>query len=366
MLDDKLLNPFGIDPADELPHAAQDVANWTEYVYFMGYDDRAHQGISVHIGREPTDTDIWRGTLGIFLPDGESLLVAKYLGRDGSDRGPGAGPLQVRCVTPFRTWMLEFNGLVHRVPRNQIMTQTFRDAKAEVASFCLIFEGAGPMWDLEQAVQRAGNVQSLVLDEEVSEAKRDKLKTHHWEQICRVHGHMTVGGETTQISGGGIRDHSHGPRDYGPIIGSNWINAVFPSGKVVMAMGMNLVGRSINIGYIFRGDGSPLELIEIVEQPPIVTEQTDPRSMPADPLADSRTRQVRIVLKSRKGEEVITGELLHAMGTTYVSPNHELVGTDLEQVQGGSQLAECPTRFHWDRESGVGVRERIARVGALR
>lgn len=126
MLEDALLNPFGIDPVNELPHAAAPVANWTEYVYFFGYDDQALQGISVHVGREPTDTQIWRGTLGIFLPDADRLLVAKYVGRDGSDRGPGAGPLQVRCVTPMRTWMVEFNGLVHPISRNDVMTRCSR------------------------------------------------------------------------------------------------------------------------------------------------------------------------------------------------------------------------------------------------
>jgi hypothetical protein len=77
MLEDTLLNPFEIDPVNELPHVAAAVANWTEYVYFFGYDAKARQGISVHVGREPTDTRIWRGTLGIFLPDADQLLVAK-------------------------------------------------------------------------------------------------------------------------------------------------------------------------------------------------------------------------------------------------------------------------------------------------
>ena len=366
VIEDALLNPFDIDPIEELPHNPMSVPNWTEYVYLFGYDEEARQGISVHIGREPTDTEIWRGTLGIFLPDGEQLLVAKYLGRDGSDRGPGAGPLQVRCITPMRTWMVEFNGLVQPVARNDIMTKTLQDSKVEVAKFCLVFEAAGPLWDLEKGIQQGTNQPSLVLDEESSEAKRAQLKTHHWEQICRIHGKISFRGKTTSIAGGGVRDHSHGPRDYGPIVGTSWINATFPSGKAIMAMGMRLRDREINLGYIFRGDGSPLEVVELLEQPFSVALDTPPGSVPADPMTDEETKHFRFVLQSSQGREIVEGELLHAMGTTYVSPNHELVGTDLTEIEGGAQLAECPARFLWDGETGIGVRERIARVVALR
>jgi hypothetical protein len=69
VLADALLNAFGIDPVNASP-----VANWTEYVYFFGYDDQARKGISAHVGREPTDTRIWCGTLGIFLPDADRRL----------------------------------------------------------------------------------------------------------------------------------------------------------------------------------------------------------------------------------------------------------------------------------------------------
>lgn len=200
------------------------------------------------------------------------------------------------------------------------------DTKAELAKVCLIFEGAAPFWDLERGTAQGTGQPSLVLDEESSEAKRGQLKTAHWEQICRVHGEITFRGKTTRIRGGGVRDHSHGPRDYGPIVGSNWINAVFPSGKAIMAMGMRLVGREINLGYIFRNDGTPLEVVKLIEQPFSVAEDTLPRSLAADPPTDPASKHFRFVLQSKKGREVIEGEILHAMGTTYVSPNHEPSG----------------------------------------
>src|SRR4030095_1731069 len=107
----------------------------------------------------------------------------------------------------------EFNGLTTRVSRTSIMTEAFRDAPAELASFHLVFEGVGPFWDAEKG-NRAADQPGIVLDMEKSEEKRKHLETHHWEQIGTVTGNITVGGKSTRIVGGGVRDHSHRARDH--------------------------------------------------------------------------------------------------------------------------------------------------------
>jgi hypothetical protein len=127
-----------------------------------------------------------------------------------------------------------------------------------------------------------------------------------------------------------------------------------------------VTGFSFMVGYVYRGDGKPLEVVKVLEHPFLSNVDTPPRSVPADPLEAGAERKFRYVFQSSRGREVIEGELLHAMGTSYISPNHEYVGTDLSHVQGGSQLAECPARFIWDGEVGLGVRERIVRMAALR
>jgi hypothetical protein len=361
MLSDDIINPFEIDPRDELVHPAEPLENWTEYVYYFGYCLETGHGVSIHIGREPTDPDVWRGTLGIFLDDGD-LIVAKYHGRDGSDRGPGAGPLRVRCIEPFRTWVAEFDGLAHRVSRNSIMTETFTDDLAEMVKLNIVFTAVAPMWDLEKGAQ----LPSLVLVDGVEAVKNDPKRIHHFEQLGALKGEITYGGKTVQMAGGGVRDHSWGPRDYWPLVGSRWINAVFPSGKAIMLMLTRVTGFSFDIGYVYRGDGAPLEVVKVVEHPFVSDLDTPDRSVHADPLAEGAERNFRFVFEGKKGRETIEGEILHAMGTSYVSPNHELLGTDLSRIEGGSQLAECPARFSWDGETGVGVHERIVRMRALK
>src|SRR5450631_214271 len=119
-VDNALLNPFDVDPTEEYMHTPQRMPNWTEYCYFYGGDALTDFGVSIHIGRDCDDPTIFRGSMAIFLPDGE-MLVAMYRGRDVSKYGPGAGPLRVRCVEPMRVWMAEFDGLVHRVQRSLFM-----------------------------------------------------------------------------------------------------------------------------------------------------------------------------------------------------------------------------------------------------
>ncbi|MBC2778986.1 DUF7065 domain-containing protein [Parasphingopyxis marina] len=353
MIENKLLNPSNVDPVMELPHAAQDIPLWTEYCYFFGYDPEAQMGVSIHAGREPSDTSIWRATISIYLP-GENLLVAKYCGRDGHARGAGAGPLRVTCVEPMRLWTVEFDGLCQATTRSASTNAAHPDSPSELVKFFLTFEGAAPFWDMNALMQN------------------QSWASYHWEQICSIKGQLTVGGKTTNISAMGVRDHSSGPRDYGPLLSNFWVNALFPDGAALHGVNSRCEeeGTEIRMGYIFRNDGSPLENCELVELPHVCTLDTPAGSVARDPLTDPDVRKFRFVLNTKDGLEEVEGELLHTASTTYLSPNDELLGTDFTQLTKGqpkaSQLAESPARFTWRGQTGYGGVERIARLVALK
>jgi len=352
MIDKNLLNPFNTDPAMELPHTPQDMPLWTEYCYFHGHDPVVDTGISLHMGREPYDSQIWRATLAIYMPGGEDLLVVKTSGRNGHSRGGGTGPLKVACVEPFRLWTVEFDGSVQHTTRTKNMAAAHPDSISEPAKLFLRFEGAAPMWDLHQFMEG------------------QPWASGHWEQICRVTGEITYRGKTYSINGGGVRDHSHGPRDYGPVLSNFWTNMLFPSGAAIMAQTVRMEDVEIRNGYIFRNDGSPLEIIEVVEIPFIATLDTPPASVEKDPLVDDSIRNFTIVIKTKAGLEKIECELIHSVATTYISPNDELLGTDFTQLENGqprvTQLTESVCKFHWNGETGIGNRERIARISTLK
>jgi hypothetical protein len=361
-VDQRLLNPFEVDPSEEYMHAPQPVRNWTEYCYFYGGDESSDLGVSIHIGGDADDPQIFRGSMAIFLPDGE-MLTAQYRGRDGSRYGPGAGPLRVRCIEPLRLWMAEFDGLVHRMHRSTLMNDVFRDSPTEVASFRVVFEAASPLWDLD----RAGIARSLVLvTGAVAEHDRERARSHHWQQVGRSRGEITVQGKTHQIRGAAMRDHTYGPRDYAAINGSGWFNGVFPDGTSFMAMATRVGGNYIRGGFICRGGSTPLEIIELLQHPPIGNTDTPRGAYVADILQDDDWRAFRIRLGTRDGEETIEVETRHGIPTTYLSPAYEILGTDFSRTVGGSQMSECPARFRWRDMQGTGMIERIACIPHLR
>jgi hypothetical protein len=361
-MDPQLLNPFNVDPGEEYMHEPQAVANWTEYCYFYGGDAQSDYGVSIHIGRDCSDPEIFRGSMAIFLPNGE-MLTAMYRGRNGSKYGPGAGPLRIRCIEPFRLWLAEFDGLLHRVPRSQMMNDVFKDSPPEVASFRVLFEAASPVWDLD----KAGIARSMVLaTEDLSEAEKQSKRSHHWQQVGRSHGEITVGGKTIHLEGAAMRDHTYGPRDYAAIIGSAWFNGVFDDGMAFMAMATRVGANYIKGGFIFRNDGSPLEIIKLLQHAPIADADTAPGSFVADVLNDEGWKSFKLVFGTQRGEEVIEVETRHGIPTTYLSPAHEILGTDFSRSVGGSQMSECPARYRWRGKTGSGMIERIACIAHLR
>src|SRR5205085_1056116 len=114
-----------------------------------------------------------------------------------------------------------------------------------------------------------------------------------------------------------------------------------------------------------------LERVEMLQHPRLTDVDTPKGSLPPDPLEDPPWSNFSFTIKTSRGPQTISGELLHSAATTYLSPNDELLGTDFEIVSTpeqarASQLAESPTRYNWDGVKGLGVLERIARIDTFR
>jgi hypothetical protein len=350
VIPEALLNPFDADPSVELPFPFSDQALWTEYCYFFCYDPKTRIGLTLHAGREPADPTIWRATIIVYLP-GDELLTAKYTGRDGHSRGCGAGPLRVTCVAPMRLWSLDFDGAMQRAQRKQLMREPHRDSPGELAKFHLLFEGAAPFWDMHN-----------------NGMKTQSWGSQHYEQICTVRGEFMVAGNHFNFDGAGVRDHSEGPRDYAPVIGNFWLNAYFPdSGTAMMAQltRSENMGSEIRHGYIYRNDGSPLEVVKLKSMPFVNDIDTPVNSVAADPMEDSTVREFAFELDTKGGVERVECEIVQSGPTTYVSPSDELVGTDLT-IDRALQLTESATIVTWRGQSGIAVRERIVRCKTIK
>ncbi|MET0658330.1 MAG: hypothetical protein ABW110_09280 [Steroidobacteraceae bacterium] len=346
-LSDALINPDDNLPEQDLPFTPpRGIKGWTEHYAFFAYDADAAHGVFIHIGRVPDDPTIWRGTIQIFLP-GADMLVAKYFGRDGDQHSAGAGPLRVRCEQPFRRFVAEFDGMVQRTTRQAITAEVVKDTVSEWVKLRVVFDAAAPIHGKQ------------------AEKKNRADGSFHTEQIGRITGEMTVAGNKIALSGTGVRDHSSGVREYGKVISHQWIHGLFPSGLAFSVLmyrtTTNPEARAVNI---FRGDGSPLEYVELVEHSDYPDLDTAPGVFKADPLEDPHFRSGRLVLRTSKGPLSIQWQLVHTHAITYVDPCEELNGTDRSRPN-AVQMCDAPAIFTCNGERGAGLFERSARIAVL-
>lgn len=355
MIPAEISNPFNIDPRLEFPHPVQAVERWTEYCYFFAYDPAHDVGISIHIGRLAWDLSMWRGILYVFLPDGD-LLAHKYAGRDGHERGLGAGPFKASCIEPLQLWTLEFDGALQRTSYATLAREVMRDAPDEHVKFHIVMDAAAPLFSVDIVEGRGAHAH------------------HHHEQISRIRGELTCLGKRLQLEGVGARDHSSGPRDYSPLVGAFWAQLLFPSGKVVHVAVVSKKtsgqrqehelsgGRR---GYIYWGDGTPLEMIEVVSSPEVCQENTPAGSLSSNVMQDERLRRFELVLLTSRGVQRLFVERFRAVASTYIPASDEVAGTDLRR-QDAFQQSKTVMRAEWNGEVGYGMSDNLVGVKYLR
>jgi hypothetical protein len=342
------INPFGHSVESEFPHPIETAPNWTEHYFFQGYDFENEYGICIHMGRLVADPQIWRPTIQVYLPNQE-LLIAKLHGRNGHAFGPGASPLKISCIEPFRVWSVEFDGVGQRVKRTELMQSVVEDAPMEPIRFHILFEAAGPIYGRKADIPDGRSVGRF-----------------HSEQICHLRGHFQHEGKIILAKGYGVRDHSSGPRDYGPVLGDCWFQTQYENGDAIMVQIVRFEAAEVKSSYLYCAQTGKIEMLEIVEHPPVPDVNTPPGSVNRDPLQDPNFKTYRVVVKRPDGETLtIKGELNHAHAITYLSPMEELNGTSPDRMD-GLQMCECPTTL--ERSDGVrgwGLYERTFRIGAL-
>ena len=165
------------------------------------------------------------------------------------------------------------------------------------------------------------------------------------------------------LDGMGVRDHSSGPRDYGPVVADIWFHGLFPSGRIVQTQVVRFEQAEYQTAYVYRGDGTPHEMTELLEHPR-VNVAVNTAAQHGRGSSDGPRSHLPIFVDMKTGKEVIEAELLHSGVITYFAPVEEFLGTDLERP-GGIQMCEAPVRLRWNGEEGVGIRERVARTTTL-
>ena len=241
------------------------------------------------------------------------------IGSDGNPTVLGAGPLEFRCLEPFRVWTASFDGTAIQTSTADSMQGTSDSPRVDV-QFHFEATMAVPPW----------------ISGEVS-AEADVMGGARYEQLFRAVGVVRAGGDEQHFTGTGTRVRRQGTREMAGFWGHCMQSAVFPSGR-----GFGYIAYrprpdgsgSYNEGYVFTGDGG-LVPARVVHAPWL-----------SKPQAGGE--DVALVLESEIGTVEIGGETIWSVFSIAdrTSP-HALAGL----YQGGA-------RYTWDGEETCGAIER--------
>jgi len=262
------------------------------------------------------------------------------LDEDGRPTIIGSGPIEFRCVEPFRRWTMSFVG--------DALATTVADQAAGIAA-------SDRRVEVELQVEMTMVVPPWIQGEMGEEARRllengkegSFMGGKRYEQLFTASGHFRAGDDQYPFDGRGLRIHRQGVRDTTEFRGHCWQSAVFPNGKAFgyIAFPDDDDGTSsYREGYVF--DGARMHPAEVVEAPWMTSFEPHGGSVP-------------LVLKSELGEHRI-----EAVTTcTTAVPGSEQTAK-IEAMSGGQPIGrdlffhQGSARYTWDGEVAHGMIER--------
>jgi hypothetical protein len=279
------------------------------------------RGLQVNLGFPDGRTAIFRGA-----GEGRSPVDS-----DGVCRTLAAGGLEFRCVEPFRTLTLRFDG----------------EALDTTATALAKGDYSGPHVPLQVEVELTCAAPPWISGTLSEESKElfDKgfagaFISPRYEQLCTARGSVHFGGDDWAFEGTALRIHRQGTRDTGGFWGHCWPSALFPSGKGFGALAFpeRVDQPTYNEAFVF--DGERMIPALLVDAPWLRRLQPN-------------GEDVSLTLRTKEGDVHIEGE------------------TVLSACMPGG-LAEFPpalqqagVRYRWDGEETFGMMERSIPVEQL-
>jgi hypothetical protein len=246
-----------------------------------------------------------------------------------------AGALEFRCVEPFSTWEVTYEG-----PALDTSAPDLARGLSDGAPKCDIalrieFTMAAPPWVPGTLVQEAGTMMSSGIE--------GVMISDRYEQLVRTEVELRVGTDEYAFNGTGLRIRRQGVRNVEGFWGHCWQSALFPSGR-----GFGFLTfpprpdgvPSFNEGYLF--DGTDLIPATVVEAPWLTS---------LTPIGEDAS----CTLRTADGDVRIEGENILS---TYVAP-----GANAEFAPA---LHQAGCRYTWDGEVTYGMIERSAPADTLR
>ncbi|OBA99836.1 hypothetical protein A5662_01285 [Mycobacteriaceae bacterium 1482268.1] len=338
----------GIDPAREYVFAERpENPDMRDSVSFWTLDDSGRIGLP-RIGVEAVAAN-WDNhdiQINVAYPDGRVYRLRgggpsrSPIGPEGQPTVLGAGGLVFRCVQPFATWTMSYDG------------KAVETSSAALAAG----DSSGPLVDITFNVEATmavppwvqGALRSEAGDRISNSVEGDLMGGARYEQLFRARGSVTAGGDTQEFNGSGLRIRRQGVRKLASFWGHAWQSAVFPSGKAFgyIAYPPRPDGQpTFNEGYIFTGDGGLI--------PARAT--TAPWLTRVQALGED----VSLVLETDDGtRHVIEGETVFSTHDIHHNDQTYSVSAMKKENPNFPALQQAGVRYRWDGEDAYGMLER--------
>jgi hypothetical protein len=303
-------------------------------------DDKGQIGLP-RVGIEAVAESWDRRGLQVNLgfPDGRTAVVrGAGTGRspvdaDGVCRTFAAGGLEFRCVDPFKTLVVTYEGTAFDTTASALAngepSGPSVPLRVDVELTC-----AAPPW--------VSGTLSSEAEELFNQGFAGAFISPRYEQLCTARGSVRLGDEAWDFEGTALRIHRQGRRDTGGFWGHCWPSALFPSGRGFGALAFpeRSDGQpTYNEGFVF--DGERLIPATLVDAPWLRRLQPNGEQVPI--TLRTADRDVRI-----EGETIVSACM---PGGTH----HEFAPA----------LQQAGVRYRWDGEETFGMMERSIPVAQL-
>jgi hypothetical protein len=203
-----------LEPQDEYMHELGPESNFNESMYFNIYDPSAQLGGFFRLGNRANE-GMAEMTTCIYLPDGRVGFMfnrPKISHNDAFD----AGGMKFEVVTPFEELRVSYTGELVMLDNPLAMAdpkKAFTENPYAECSAAITYTRVSDMFGGEP--------------DESHEKAGEEFARGHYEQLIAGKGTITVGDETWNVDGFGLRDHSWGPRYWQAPFYYRWLTANF-------------------------------------------------------------------------------------------------------------------------------------------
>ncbi|GLE54174.1 hypothetical protein [Mycobacterium montefiorense] len=341
----------GIDPAREymLAQRPQD-PEMRDSVSFWVVDDRGEIGLP-RIGIEAVGANWdWHDIqVNVAFPDGRVYRLRSNgpslpaAGPDGLASVLGAGGLVFRCIEPFHTWTMSYDGPAVQTSSSDLVGGKKGGPSVDI-SFHVEAKMAAPPW-VQGALQADADAQLRTSN------VGDMMGGPRYEQLFTATAEFHVTGENQQtFTGSGLRIRRTGVRKLAGFWGHCWQSAVFGSGRAFgyIAYPPRPDGEpTFNEGFVFTGDGALIAAR--VVQAPWLTRLQPPGE---DVSLVLETRDSRVGIVEIAGQTVFSTHDIHHDDDMYSMRAMK------QEMPSFPALQQAGVRYRWDGEQTYGMLER--------